>query len=416
MVERRRRSLSSGTKIGKYELREAIRRQPERSLFNAYDPFLDRTVAIKIIQIFTPNSIEQHEAIDTFFTEARAIARLQHQNIVSVYDAGMGDYEGFMVMEFVHGQSLLQRLKRQNRLPVNEALQIVIQVCHALRYAHGKNIVHRDIKPSNIMLTNEGQVKLVDFGISFVASDDENNVPGLVGTPSYMAPELLDAKSPSEQSDQFSLGVVLYEMVTGRLPFAGSDAHGVLYKIINEEPAALEQGSASLSQLIFKMLAKDPNERFESTQVLEQELQVLADAAQMVGDYAEGVDTLHLKQANVFTDCDLETLQELALCSQIVADDQIEVVNNESVFRENDYYYVIEGQFQCLSAGTEIIANPGEWLTDISIRFDASRLDGAATGSLRLLHISSDKLHSSSMSTQVYFYRSITNRLIEKLH
>ncbi len=416
MVERRRRSLSSGSKIGKYELREAIRRQPERSLFNAYDPFLDRTVAIKIIQLFAPNSVEQHEAIDTFFIEARAIARLQHQNIVSVYDAGMGDYEGFMVMEFVHGQSLLQRLKQQSRLPVKEALHIAIQVCHALRYAHSKSIVHRDIKPSNIMLTDEGQIKLVDFGISFVASEDENNVPGLVGTPSYMAPELLDAKSPSEQSDQFSLGVVLYEMVTGRLPFTGSDAHGVLYKIINEEPEALEEGLASLSQLIFKMLAKDPNERFGSTYELEQEMQALANAAHMADESADGIDTMHLKQANVFTDCELETLQELALCSQIVTDDQVGVANGDSVFKDHDYYYIIEGQFRCKSAESEFIAISGEWLTDISIRSDSDRPDSSATGDSRLLHVSSDKLQSSSISTQAYFYRSISNLLIANLH
>ena len=416
MVERRRRSLSSGSKIGKYELREAIRRQPERSLFNAYDPFLDRTVAIKILQLFVPNSVEQHEAIETFFIEARAIARLQHQNIVSVYDAGMGDYEGFMVMEFVHGQSLLQRLKRQSRLPVEEALHITIQVCHALRYAHTKNIVHRDIKPSNIMLTNEGQVKLVDFGISFVASDGENSVPGLVGTPSYMAPELLDAKSPSEQSDQFSLGVVLYEMVTGRLPFAGADAHGVLYKIINEEPAAVEEGSASLSEVIFKMLAKDPEKRFKSIHELEQELQALADVAHIAVDPADGMDTLHLKHANVFTDCDLETLQELALCSQIVPHNQVEAINNESVFREDDYYYIIEGQFQCVSAGTGYIAQAGEWLTEVAIQSDSSQLDSTASGNSRILHVSSDKLRSCSMSTQAYFYRSIANRLIANLH
>lgn len=416
MAERRRRSLSSGSKIGKYELREAIRRQPERSLFNAYDPFLDRTVAIKIIQLFTPNSDEQREATDTFFTEARAIARLQHQNIVSVYDAGMGDYEGFMVMEFVHGQSLLQRITQKERLPVDEALYITIQVCHALRYAHSKKIVHRDIKPSNIMLAEDGQVKLVDFGISFVKIEDDASVPGLVGTPSYMAPELVDAKSPSEKSDQFSLGVVLYQMVTGRLPFAGKDAHGVLYKIINDEPAAVEEGSTSLSELIFKMLAKDPHDRFSSIHELEHELQILADLSKAVAHTADGIDTLHLKKANVFVDCDMETLQELAACSQIKSYEQDEAITDEATFRSNDYYYVIEGEVQSAWQKPSLTAKAGEWLADATIRASASQPHCTALKNLRLLHISGDKLLSTSLSTQAYFYRSIVHSLMSRLY
>ena len=293
MVERRRRrSLSSGSKIGKYELREPIRRQPERALFEAYDPFLDRTVAIKIIQLFSPESSQQKQATEIFFTEVRAIGRLQHQNIVSVYDAGMGDYEGYMVMEFVRGQSLLQRLKQNNKLPVDEALHITIQVCHALRYAHAKNIVHRDIKPSNIMLAEDGQVKLVDFGISHIQSVDDANVPGLMGTPSYMAPELVHAKSPDQLSDLFSVGVVLYEMVSGKLPFTGTDAHGVLYKIINQEPVELERQAlpTALIKTIYKSLAKDPAERYHSIEDLEQELQALLNSTESKIDALSGID------------------------------------------------------------------------------------------------------------------------------
>ena len=414
MVERRRRSLSSGSKIGKYELREAIRRQPERSLFNAYDPFLDRIVAIKIIQLFAPNCSEQREAADTFFSEARAIARLQHQNIVSVYDAGMGDYEGYMVMEYVRGQSLLQRLKQIDRLPIDEALHVAIQVCHALRYAHAKGIVHRDIKPSNIMLTDDGQVKLVDFGISFVKAENDTSVPNLMGTPSYMAPELVDAKCPSEHSDQFSLGVVLYEMVTGRLPFAGQDAHGVLYKIINEEPAAVEEGCASLSKLIFKMLAKEPQDRFNSVLDLEQELQILVDLAKKVNDTTSGMDTMRLKNSNVFADCEIETLQELAHCSQIVSFEKDELIVSESTFRGNDYYYVLEGRMQTGSAESFVVTSTGEWLADTTILTMSEQPICKALMHSQVLQICGDKLESGSLSVRAYFYRNLAQNLIPK--
>ena len=142
----------------------------------------------------------------------------------------------------------------------------------------------------------------------------------------------------------------------------------------------------------------------------------MADTVQMTDDSIVGVDTLHLEQASVFTDCNLETLQELAICSQIVVNDQVEMVKNNSAFGHDDYYYVIEGQFPCLLAGSEIIAKTGEWLTDISMRPDSNSLDSIATGDLRLLHVSSDKLQSCSMSTQAYFYRSISNRLIANQH
>lgn len=412
---RRRRSLSSGSKIGKYELREAIRRQPERALFNAYDPFLDRTVAIKIIQLFSPDSLQKSHAAELFFTEARAIARLQHQNIVSVYDAGMGDYEGYMVMEYVHGQSLLQRLKQQVRLPINEALHIAIQVCHALRYAHANKIVHRDIKPSNIMLSDDSQVKLVDFGISFVKIEDDKSVPGLVGTPSYMAPELLHAKSPSELSDLFSLGVVLYEMVTGRLPFTGQDAHGVLYKIINEEPAAVEEGSSSLSELIFKMLAKDPVDRFNSVSELEQELQLLQGLLEVEIDAASGIDTMQLKKSNIFPVCDIEALQELALCSQFTSYAEGDVVADDATLAGNDYYFVIEGQLRTVAAEVPLITYAGEWLADINIQETSVPPCCKALTRSQILQVSGNKLRSSSLSTQVFFYQNIAHYLLAKL-
>lgn len=136
--QRRRRSLSSTGKIGKFSLEEAVRTQPTRALYRSYDPFLDRKVAIKIIQLFDPSEDEDLTANDSFYAEAQAIGRLQHQNIVSVYDAGVGDYEGYIVMEYIQGDSLLEVLKQKKSLPVGTALNIAAQICHALDYAHKK--------------------------------------------------------------------------------------------------------------------------------------------------------------------------------------------------------------------------------------------------------------------------------------
>ena len=240
MLERRhRRSLSAAGKIGKYQLNDPLRIQADRSLYKSYDPFLDRNVVIKIIQLFDPNEEGEVEN-EAFYAEARAIGRLQHQNIVSVYDAGLGDYEGFMVMEYVNGQSLEQYLRTKNSIASEKALTITESICHALAYAHSKNVIHRDIKPSNIMIAEDGTLKLVDFGLSVVQTASQLAMPDLSGSPSYMAPELVRGELPNEQSDLFSVAVILYEMISGELPFSGNDVHSVLYKIANGEPEPIE--------------------------------------------------------------------------------------------------------------------------------------------------------------------------------
>ena len=281
MLERRhRRSLSAAGKIGKYQLNDPLRIQADRSLYKSYDPFLDRSVVIKIIQLFDPNEEGEVEN-DAFYAEARAIGRLQHQNIVSVYDARLGDYEGFMVMEFVKGQSLEECLHAEKCFSLEKALTVTENICHALAYAHSKKVIHRDIKPSNIMFAEDGQIKLVDFGLSVVQTASQLAMPDLSGSPSYMAPELVCGELPNEQSDLFSVAVLLYEMISGDLPFTGNDVHSVLYKIANGEPDPIEKKVMDLPdevvQLLNKALAKDPNDRIQSAEQFEYERKQLHD-------------------------------------------------------------------------------------------------------------------------------------------
>ena len=413
MVERRRRSLSSGLKIGKYHLRTPIRVQPDRALFSAFDPVLDRTVAIKIIQIFSPGSEEEAKATETFFSEARTIARLQHQNIVSIYDAGMGDYEGYLVMEFVHGESLLQLLKRQDKLSVEEALQISIQICHALRYAHEKNVVHRDIKPSNIMLTNEGQVKLVDFGISLLGAREKDTNPELVGTPSYMAPELLHAGSPNKKTDLFSLAVVMFEMISGKRPFAGQDAHNVMYKIINDDPAQLDRSVPEpIAKLIYKALDKDPEKRFSSAQVLEQELHNLLGVARINGDVQPSIEASQLELTDVFMDCSAEILEELASSARLVSYGNEEVVAKSKNCQANDYLYILAGEVVLNTVDADFKFGVGEWLIFDSFLANSIKFACKAQTSTRIVHVSGEHLRSTSDSARAYFYQKIVHYLI----
>ena len=216
---------------------------------------------------------------DTFYAEARAIGRLQHHNIVAVYDAGLGDFEGFLVMEFIEGNDLAHLLKKEKKYSLTKALQIAENICHVLAYAHSKKVIHRDLKPSNIMFTENDDLKLVDFGLSVVQTASQLTTPNLSGSPSYMAPELVCGEMPNELSDLFSVGVILYEMISGDLPFTGNDVHSVLYNIVQGNAEPIENRVAGLpadiTELFRKLLSKNPSERFADAQQLKQELHKL---------------------------------------------------------------------------------------------------------------------------------------------
>lgn len=411
MLERRRRSrsLSSTGKIGKFSLEEAVRIQPTRTLFRSYDPFLDRKVAIKIIQLFDPSGDEDRAANDAFYAEAQAIGRLQHQNIVSVYDAGVGDYEGYIVMEYIHGESLLERMKQKKSLSLSSILNITTQICHALDYAHSQKIIHRDIKPSNIMISNDEHVKVVDFGISILNTDDAID-SGLMGTPSYMAPELIDGATANELSDQFSLGVLLYEMITGNLPFSGNDAHAVLYKIINSEPEDLNNiEPASLRLLLAKMMAKAPEDRFNSIAEFENELVNVADEINAKENNQQTLSTEQIQQLEIFEGCEPAIVYELANCLEISSVEPGEIIFSDSLFDE--YLCLIDGRALLAMVDKHYTVEARQWLSDSIFSKGIALRSCKALVKSHVLRVSKSNLLESSVDTQAYFFRFVLDRI-----
>ncbi len=407
--QRRRRGLSSTGNIGKYSLDEVIRVQPTRSLYRSYDPFLDRKVAIKIIQLFDPNGEQDDEANDAFYLEARAIGRLQHQNIVSVYDAGLGDYEGYIVMEFIEGESLLQKLKTQHTLKLNQSLKIARQICHALQYAHDKKIIHRDIKPSNIMLNKNLHVKVVDFGISLLGADSKGNQSQLTGTPSYMAPELIHGSAPSVQSDIYSLAVLIYEMILGRLPFSGEDAHAVMFKVINEEPEPITENIPdSFKRFLYKALSKQPADRFVSCSDFEDQLALLQEEIDSTS-YNHVLDTEQLKQLQLFAGCKPEILHELAACLVFESADAGELLVDESLLDE--YVCLVQGKALLVAIDKHIMVPNGQWLTEKVLKQQFGSYSCKALSKSLLLRVSKSNLLESSPVTQAYFFEFILDRI-----
>ncbi len=257
--------------VGRYQVRERIGEGAMADVYRAYDPGIGRDLAIKVLKgEFRQNP----QYAQRFLREAKAAGALSHPSIVTIYDVGEVDGYPYIAMELLDGRPLDQVLSRDGKLPADVALGVALQLAEGLAYAHGLGVVHRDIKPSNIMLLADGRtIKILDFGIARVAeaelSDAESlktQIGQVLGTPRYMSPEQALGRELDGRSDLFSLGVVLYELVTGRRAFAGSSAATLALQITQQEPSPLAEIAPEtprgLQFIIGKLLAKRPERRF----------------------------------------------------------------------------------------------------------------------------------------------------------
>jgi len=256
-------------KAGRYDLREELGRGAMGVVYHGFDPVIGRDVAVKTLRLSEAGTgLSRDELIGRFQTEARAAGLLTHPNIVVVFDAGEEDGLFYITMEYVVGRSLQTMIDSHQPFPVPRVLKLMEQVCSALDFAHQHNVVHRDIKPANLMLTADDAVKITDFGTAKILQFGTAQTAHVMGTPSYMSPEQVKGKPVDGRSDIFSLGVILYEMMTGEKPFPGQNITTVIYKIINEEPVPPRSLDSSihpgLSAVISRALAKDPAARYQS--------------------------------------------------------------------------------------------------------------------------------------------------------
>src|SRR5690242_21637061 len=232
------RAMTTDLKAGRYEITGELGRGAMGVVYKATDPVIGRTVAVKTIKLSEEGTgMSRPELLNRFQTEARAAGLLTHPNIVVVFDAGEEDGLYYITMELVEGKSLQSLLDDGHAFPLPRVLRIMEQACSALQFAHERNVVHRDIKPANIMLTADDTVKITDFGTAKILQfGTMQQTAHVMGTPSYMSPEQVKGRAVDGRSDIFSLGVLLYEMVTGEKPFPGQNITTVIYKIVNEDP------------------------------------------------------------------------------------------------------------------------------------------------------------------------------------
>ncbi len=301
----------AGRTIGKYQVVEHLGRGGMAEVYKAYQPNLDRYVALKLMHAFL---VEDKDFISRFEREAKNVAALRHPNIVQVYDFDVADGMPFMVMEFIEGGTLKTHLEnlaqRGESLPISEAVRIIHEIGEALSYAHKRSMIHRDVKPANVMLDSSGRVILTDFGIAKILTGPSHTATGAtIGTPSYMSPEQGLGRPGDHRSDIYSLGVMLYQLATGQLPYDADTPLAVMLKHVNDPlpmPRSIKPGiPEGIERIILKSMAKSPDDRFQTVDDMLKHLNdmetatlLAVPAASMAGGVAASASTISASAAS----------------------------------------------------------------------------------------------------------------------
>lgn len=406
------KALANLETIGRYKIIRELGHGASGVVYLAMDPIIKRNVAIKVSQ---PTS---NRALERFFIEAQTAGRLTHQNMVVIYDVGMHERFCYITMEYVDGTTLEKYCRKDQLLPVGKALETIFGVCSAIDYAHRYEIIHRDIKPSNIMLNKEGIPKITDFGIAQMAH--ETSEIGIWGTPSYISPEQLKEEAIGSYSDIFSLGCVLYEILTGTMAFPGKNNYAIMYKITNEEPASVTQLRPELpgilDDIIKKALAKDPAKRYQTCMDLAYDLRVALRGLSetfLDGKIKDAVDYVHHIQ--FFQNFSKEQVKELLKASNITKFPKGKVVVAEGEI-DDTLYIILSGSTKIRKNDKDIASiGAGECFGEMAyICGQARSATVLAETDCVLIKISSTLLDKSPTDIQLLFYKNFAKTLADR--
>ncbi|HEY1900662.1 MAG TPA: serine/threonine-protein kinase [Steroidobacteraceae bacterium] len=264
------RPRATPEKIGKYVIIKEVGRGSTGTVYLSHDAYYGRDVAIKVYNIDTGGDEDRARiARKMFLSEAHLVGMLQHPNILPIYDAGEENGYCYIVAEHVHGaRTLAAYCRADNLLRIDDAVEIIYKCAKALHYAHSRGVIHRDVKPSNIMLTQDSDVRIIDFGIALVSDSDISRIEGIAGSPSYMSPEQVQSLELSNRSDLYSLGAVMYELLTGSRPFRAGNLQKLLHQIVYATAPPIHTLRADipedLENVVAMALQKEPAKRYKS--------------------------------------------------------------------------------------------------------------------------------------------------------
>jgi len=407
-------------KIGKYDVIDVLGRGAMGVVYRGHDPYVDRPVAIKL----ATNAEADNEGVARrlFINEARSAGRLDHQNVLKVYEAGEDNGQPYMVMEFIDGGDTLRNYcRKESLLPVPTVIRVIRQAADALDYAHRNGVLHRDIKPANIMLTKDGVAKLGDFGIARRMGADQTQIVGWFGSPLYMSPEQARDAEITPQSDLFSLGSVFYEMLTGTPPFAAKGLTGLIQKVCHEDPTPLAQLRPDLPDQLWpilrKLLEKDVKRRYKTGAELVADLDgLLGDARNLPLVLSDEQKLAKLAELAFFKEFGKNELKEIA---KVSAWRRYET--DQAIFSEGDkeraFYVIAEGAVAVSINGVRIRdLDPGDCFGEMEYLADGGRsATVAANRDTTVVKIDRDFKDWASLPCQLRLSKAFQNALVDRL-
>ena len=418
------RGRSVPAKVGKYEILQEIGQGTTGDVYLSHDPYYGRDVAVKLYHAQPDaNSQSAKVARKMFFNEAHIVGKLQHPNILPIFDAGEENGRYYVVMEHVRGaRTLATYCKPDHLLRVEDVIEIIYKCARALHYAHGRGLIHRDIKPSNIMLTPDNDVRIIDFGIALLKDADMSAIQGIAGSPSYMSPEQVQSQELTRCSDIYSLGAVMYEMLTGFRPFRAKVLAKLLNNIVFSTPAPIHTLRADvpeeLEEIVAKSMHKEPEQRHKSGAELAAELtRVYQDITQQQHDDIDAEERLSiLRKLSFFHDFSHTEIQEL-----MTASEWREYTPGQEIVREGEmddrFYVVVSGDCVVQSNGVEV----GQMETG-SCFGEASYVSGvkrtatiSARNPVTVVSVSATLLEQLSTECQLRFTKVFLRTLIGRL-
>jgi serine/threonine protein kinase len=410
-------------KISKYDIKDRIGSGSMGVVYEAYDPFVQRTVAIKVSHSQEGLSANISQKMrESFFSEVYSAGKMHHPSVVSVFDAGQENDHNYIVMEYVDGVTLQDYVAGKKKLSPHQVLDVIYQCAKGLDYVHRQNVIHRDIKPGNIMLSNEGEVKIMDFSIAHIDIGVDDYNTEVHGSPMYMPPEQLsEEKRLVAQSDVYSLGAVMYALLARKAPFKASSLESLIYQIGNLEPEPLSELCPDIPEYISDIVDKAMNKiiyhRYESALAFANDLSRSFGRLRKVGeriDMAEKWTTL--RYLNFFKEFSDEQISEVVDASEWKDFKKGNVIVSEGE-KETAFYIIAKGGVNVMKKDKIIgIMKQGDCFGEIAF---ITRKPRAATIAARtdvsLMVVSMSLMEKASLETQLQYYRIFLGNLISRL-
>lgn len=411
-------------KIGKYEVRSLIGRGAMGAVYLGHDPFIDRPVAIKVSEIdMSQEDSPNDRARKMFFNEAQAAGALDNPNILRIYDAGDANGKLYIVMEYVDGADTLRSYTKPDKLlPIKEVVRLIHQCAKSLDYAHHRGVLHRDIKPANLILSKGGEVKIGDFGIAQQIHTEKTQLIGQMGTPMYMSPEQARDDVLTNQTDLYSLGVVLYELLTGRAPFHDATTLAALInKIITEEPTPVrkirKEVPEALAKIVARAMEKKLDKRYETGAEFAADLAELMEVSgRPISELSEEQKFEAVRSLTFFSEfSDDEIFEVLEVCSWEQYTDGDQIISEGAL--EQSFFVIVSGDVSVRIGDTEISQlTTGDCIGELGYLSKVKRTASViATGDVSALKVDSNLMEWASLPCQMVFSKAFQQTLINRL-